>query len=73
MHVARMGGGCEACIKYFSLAHGEQGLFWSPRRRQNIILKLTSIVVCEDFASVQLAQNRDQWRTLANIIMKLRD
>lgn len=72
MHVARMGG-CETCIKYFSWEHGEQGLFWSPRRRQKIILKLILIVEYEDVASVQLAQYRDQWRNLANIIMKLRD
>jgi len=66
-------GGCEACIKYFSLELGEQGRFWSPRRRQNVILKLILIVENEDVASVQLAQHRDQWRTLADIIMKLRD
>jgi len=58
---------------YLSLEHGEQGLFWSPRHRQNIILKLILIVENEDVASVHLAQHRDQWRTLANIIMKLRD
>jgi hypothetical protein len=40
---------------------------------RNIILKLILIVEYEDVASVQLAQHRDQWRTLENIIMKLRD
>ena len=72
MHVARMGG-CEACIKHFIWEHGEQRLFWSPRRRRKIILKRILIVEYEDVASVQLAQRRDQWRTLANIIMKLCD
>ena len=71
-HVARMGERRDAYRILVGKPEGKRPL-WRPRLRweDNIKMDLQEMG-CGGIDWIELAQDRDRWRTLANAVMKLR-
>jgi hypothetical protein len=70
-HVARMGAKRNACSILVGIREGKNHLEDLEIDRKNIRVDLREIgSECLDW--IHLAQDRDQWRTLVNMVMNLR-